>query len=153
MTAEQHRRVLVVDDDPEVRALLAAVLRQRSIAVDEAADGREAIALLREHAYSVVLLDLLMPVADGFAVLDALDARVAVMQPVVLVVTAAERHHVDALGSRRIHGILRKPFVPRDVADVVEACVEIRGRSTFETMALATMITGGPLLALLSSRW
>jgi CheY-like chemotaxis protein len=153
MTAEQHRRVLVVDDDPEVRALLATVLRQRSIAVDEAVDGREAIALLREHVYSVVLLDLLMPVADGFAVLDALDAAAAT-QPVVLVLTAADRQRIDALDSRRIHGILRKPFLPQDVADVVEACVEIRGRSAFETMALATMITGAPILALLStSRW
>lgn len=153
MTPEQHRRVLVVDDDPEVRALLAAVLRQRSLIVDEAGDGREAIALLQEHVYSVVLLDLLMPVVDGFTVLDSLSDGLP-MPPIVLVITGADRQHVQALDSRRIHGILRKPLVAQEVADVVEACVDIRGRSAFETMALTTMITSAPILALLSSsKW
>lgn len=153
MTPEQHRRVLVVDDDPEIRALLGAVLRQRSLIVDEASDGREAIALLHENAYSVVLLDLLMPVLDGFTVLDSMSDGLAV-QPIVLVITGADRAHMQALDSRRIHGILRKPLIAQEVADVVEACVDIRGRSAFETMALTTMITSAPILALLSSsKW
>jgi two-component system response regulator ResD len=152
MTAEQHRRVLVVDDDPEVRSLLVTTLRQRSLIVDEAANGREAINLLQEHSHAVVLLDLLMPVADGFTVLDAIDAE-QFFKPIVLVLTGAERSRIDALDARRIHGILRKPFDPNEVGDLVAACVDIRGRGVFETMALATMISGAPILALLSGRW
>jgi CheY-like chemotaxis protein len=152
MTAEQHRRVLVVDDDPEVRSLLVTTLRQRSLIVDEAANGREAINLLQEHSHAVVLLDLLMPVADGFTVLDAIDAE-QLIKPIVLVVTGADRARVEALDARRIHGILRKPFDPNEVGDLVAACVDIRGRGVFETMALATMISGAPILALLSGRW
>jgi CheY-like chemotaxis protein len=152
MIAEQHRRVLVVDDDPEVRSLLVTTLRQRSLIVDEAADGREAINLLQEHSHAVVLLDLVMPVADGFTVLDAID-REQFFKPIVLVITGADRSRVNALDARRIHGILRKPFDPNEIGDLVAACVDIRGRSMFETMALATMISGAPILALLSTRW
>ena len=150
MNAEQHRRVLVVDDDADIRDLLVTTLRQRNLVVDVAAGGREAISLLHEHRYAVVLLDLMMPEVDGFAVLDSLDGDVP-FHPVVLVVTAADRVRVDALDAQRIHGVIRKPFDPFDIAEIVTACADLRGRSMFETMALATMLSGAPLLALLSN--
>jgi CheY-like chemotaxis protein len=143
-----HRRVLVVDDDPEVRRILVASMRPRSLTVDEAADGRQAIDLLRQHSYSVIVLDLLMPEVNGFGVLDAID-ETATSAPIVLVVSGAPRNVLDALDSRRIHGVIRKPFLPQEVADVIAACADIRTRSAFETMALATMMTGAPLIALL----
>lgn len=148
MNAEQHRRVLVVDDDADIRELLVAILRQRNLVVDVAEGGREAIELLREHDYAVVLLDLMMPDIDGFAVLESLDHDRPV-QPVVLVITALDRSRIDALDSRRIHGVVRKPFDAAEIAEIVGACADLRGRSMFETMALATMISGAPLLALL----
>jgi CheY-like chemotaxis protein len=148
MTHELHQRILVVDDDHEVRRILVTALRQKALVIDEAADGAQAIALLREHTYSVVVLDLLMPVTDGFHVLDAIDEHDA-NAPIVLVVTGAERPILDQLDSRKIHGVVRKPFDPQEIASVVAACSDIRGRSAFETMALATMMTGAPLIALL----
>lgn len=147
MTIEQHRRVLVVDDDPEVRRMLVAALRPKALTIDEAVDGREAIDLLREHSYSVVLLDLMMPEVNGFGVLSAIDAE-SLNAPIVLVITGAERRVYDQLDSKRIHGIVRKPFDPYEVAEVVAACTDIRGRSTFETMAIATVVTGAQLIAL-----
>ncbi|HEY6844163.1 MAG TPA: response regulator, partial [Thermoanaerobaculia bacterium] len=71
------KRVLVVDDDAEIRELLASVLRRRGLTADVAADGAEALDLLRQNIYSVVLLDLLMPNIDGFAVLGELDSALA----------------------------------------------------------------------------
>ena len=148
MTSEQHRRVLIVDDDPTVREILATALRQRSLLIDEAADGGEAIRLLGENVYSVVLLDILMPGVDGFGVLSAIDDA-STHAPVVLVISGAERAVLERLDTRRIHGVVRKPFDPQEIASVVAACAEIRGRSAFETMAYATMISGAPLIALL----
>jgi DNA-binding response OmpR family regulator len=147
MTSGQQGRVLVVDDDHDVRRILVTALRQRSLTADEATNGREAIELLRENTYAVVLLDLLMPDVNGFGVLDALGDGDAA--PVVLVVSGAERRVLDALDAHRIHGIVKKPFEPSEVAAIVAACVEIRGRSAFETMALATMMSSAPLIALL----
>ena len=150
MTAEQHRRVLVVDDDHEVRRILVTALRHKALIIDEAADGRQAIELLREHTYGVVLLDILMPDVNGFGVLQAIDTlgEENLNPPIVLVISGAERRVLDQLDSKRIHGIVRKPFDPHEVAAVVAACVDIRGRSAFETMALATVLTGAQLIAM-----
>jgi CheY-like chemotaxis protein len=149
MTSGDDRRVLVVDDDAEVRRLLGHVLRSRNITVDEAADGREAIALLSEQRYSVVLLDLLLPNVNGFEVLEHFGDGNA--SAIVLVITGADRRAIEQLDARRIHGIVRKPFDAEEIANVVASCAEIRGKSMFEAMAMA-MIAGTPLLALLN-RW
>ena len=142
---EQGQRVLIVDDDPEVRRILATALRQKALAIDEAATGREAIEMLRENAYSVLLLDLMMPHVDGFGVLDAIRADLS-NPPVVLVVTGASRELIERLDTQRIHGVVRKPFDPVEVAGIVAAVAEVRGRSSFETMAMATMMSGGALI-------
>ncbi len=142
------KRVLVVDDDRSIRELLGSVLRRHDLVVDVAADGREALDLLKENSYSVVLLDLLMPVVDGFAVLEGLGS--AISTPVVLVITAAERTMLDRLDPQKIHGVVRKPFDTDEIASLVVACAEIKSRSAFETMAISAMIAGGPLLAWLN---
>ena len=147
MAGDVSKRVLVVDDDFEMRRLLVGVLRQRSLEVDEAADGNEAIELLRENRYSVIVLDLLMPVVDGFTVLEKMESEVN-SPPVVLVLTGADQRITETLDAQRIHGIVRKPFDVFEIASIVVACSEIRSRGSLETMALA-MISGAPLLDLL----
>jgi CheY-like chemotaxis protein len=142
------KRVLVVDDDATIRELLVSVLSHRDLVVDQAGDGGEALDLLRQNSYSVVLLDLLMPNVDGFGVLDELDS--AISTPVVLVITGADRSLLKHLDAQRIHGIVRKPFDAEDLGNLVVACAEIKSRGTFETMAISAMIAGGPLLAWLN---
>jgi DNA-binding response OmpR family regulator len=139
MASDTHKRVLVVDDDDDVRHLIASVLRQHALLVDEASDGRQALTLLGENSYAVVLLDLLMPVASGFDVLAQMDVAGSSVPPVVLVVTGADRSVVDGLDSRRIHGIVKKPFDAEELASLVAACAEIRGRG-FGAMAIATLV-------------
>lgn len=147
MIVDPNRRVLVIDDDANVRRILSGALRNRSLHVDEAPDGSVAIALLAENRYAVVLLDLLMPNVDGFGVLDAIGD--GANPPIVLVVSGADRRVLDQVDSRKIHGIVKKPFDPVEIADIVTACTEIRGRSALEAMAYATVIAGAPLIALL----
>jgi CheY-like chemotaxis protein len=142
------KRVLVVDDDEGIRGLLTSVLRRRDLVVDEAANGADALDLLRQNIYSVVLLDLLMPNIDGFGVLDELDSALA--PPVVLVITGADRSLFKRLDPQRIHGVLRKPFDVDDLASLVVACVEIKSRRGFETMAISALVAGAPLFAWLN---
>src|SRR5438128_581253 len=149
MSNEQQNRVLVVDDDASICELLSSVLRRHGLQVDVASDGQQALDLLRETSYAVVLLDLIMPVLDGFAVLDRMDEERRSL-PVVLVVTGADRSAISELDPQRIHGIVRKPFDSEELADLVLACAEIRGRLKLETMAIATMLAGSPFLALLN---
>jgi CheY-like chemotaxis protein len=150
MAVDYNRRVLVVDDDEETRGILRTALVHRALDVDEAAGGAEALALLREKAYAVVLLDIVMPDIDGYAVLDALHATQGGHNTVVLVVSGADRAAFARLDARRIHGVVRKPFEPLEIAALVQSCAEIRGRTSYDAMTLATMIGGAPLLTLLS---
>jgi CheY-like chemotaxis protein len=65
--------VLVVDDDPEMRDMARRMLERMGIVVHEAGDGAQAIAWLEANPRpSAILLDLMMPVMDGFEVLDRL---------------------------------------------------------------------------------
>lgn len=66
--------VLVVDDDPEIRESLARELRAAGYAVSTAADGREAERVAREASPDLVLTDIAMPFADGFALIAAVRA-------------------------------------------------------------------------------
>jgi CheY-like chemotaxis protein len=142
------KRVLIADDDANIRELLGSVFRTRDLIVDQAADGQEALELIKENTYAVVLLDLLMPNVDGFAVLNALGSGLPM--PVVLVITAADRTLLTQLDPQKIHGVVRKPFDTEDLADIVVACAEFKSRGGFEAMAISAMIAGGPLLAWLN---
>ena len=138
----------MVDDDENARTLLTTLLRQRGLDVDEAVDGAEAIEKLQRGQYAVILLDLMMPRVDGFAVLEAMKIRAVQSPPVVLVVTGADRTHVDRLDPDLIHGIVRKPFDARELVSLVAACVAIKSGGTLDALALAVM-SSAPLLALL----
>lgn len=68
------KRILVVDDDDNLRELLATILSQRGRAVDTARDGIEALELLNQNPYDLILSDLTMPGLDGPALYAALRA-------------------------------------------------------------------------------
>jgi CheY-like chemotaxis protein len=150
MPTEAHRRILVVDDDHEVRRILTGALEKRGLIVHSAADGKEALELMAENAYGVVLLDLLMPEINGFDVLKWLQTTEMPSPPVVLVLTAAENDVLERLDPKRIHGLVRKPFDPDDLASLIVACSDIKGRGTFGTMAIATVLSGAQFLAWLN---
>jgi CheY-like chemotaxis protein len=134
MAAEQQKRVLVVDDDAGVRRLFCTVLRDRGLSVDEAGDGQQALDLIETRQYGVIVLDLVMPVIDGFVVAEKLSLLKP--PPVVLVVTGAEPSAVDWLDPLAIHGIVRKPFDAEELANVVAACAEIRSWTLMNRFAM-----------------
>jgi phosphoserine phosphatase RsbU/P len=149
LTFDQSRRVLIVDDDSDIRLLLATALRQKGLEIDEAVDGRSAIEALRANPYAVVLLDLMMPEIDGFGVLEAIRTDVS-PQPVVLVLSGASRQLIEKVDTSRIHGIIRKPFDPIEVAHIVASCADVTGRSRFDTMTVASVLSSGALISWLA---
>ena len=93
--------VLIVDDDPDARARLRAVLTRDGWTVAEAGDGREALAIVAACPPQVVLLDLTMPVMDGFAFLYELRQRPGGCDIPVVVLTARD---LDAQERLRLDG-------------------------------------------------
>jgi two-component system, OmpR family, copper resistance phosphate regulon response regulator CusR len=67
-------RILVVEDEPKVARYLERALRQQAYAVDVARDGDEGVRLAGDHDYDLIVLDVMLPGRDGFAVLRELRA-------------------------------------------------------------------------------
>jgi two-component system LytT family response regulator len=109
-------RVLIVDDEAFARQRLRRLLAEESDVevVGEAANGREAIALITTHNPDVVLLDVQMPRVDGFGVLRGLDGPA----PLVIFVTAFDEHAVAAFDVHAFDYIL-KPVDPARFADAM----------------------------------
>lgn len=141
MAGGAEKKILVVEDERDLRVELAARLRDRGLLVDEAEGGRAAMDLMAAEHYAVILVDLLMPQPDGFAVLEAVAAGSLKKPTVVLVTTGADPSVLERLDPDRIHGVVRKPFDPGELADLVSACAEIRSRSNVEMIAVAMMST------------
>ncbi|MDJ0391325.1 response regulator [Roseomonas sp. E05] len=92
--------VLVVDDDVATRDLLARFLRREGFAVRTAADGRTGLAMARQLRPAAILLDVMMPRLDGWAVLSALKADPGLAEtPVVMVTVVQERGLAFSLGA------------------------------------------------------
>jgi CheY-like chemotaxis protein len=101
--------VLIADDDPSARALVAEVLRGAGFATVEAGDGEQALARARALRPRAVVLDLTMPKLDGFQVLEALRADRSLQDVPVLVLTATQMSPEQrARLSAEVQGLLDK---------------------------------------------
>jgi signal transduction histidine kinase/DNA-binding response OmpR family regulator len=92
-----HKRVLVVDDDPEARAMLAKILKEEHAEVVGAASGDEAMTLIAQAPPDLVLLDLMMPGMSGFEMVARLRAQPGGASIPVMIVSAKELTAEDVL--------------------------------------------------------
>ena len=112
-------RVLVVDDDPDLRALLCGILTDDGHNVAAATDGRRAIEAILEAPPDLVILDVMMPHMDGFSVLREM-AEAGVHRVKVLLLTARSSEVDWAEGYRLGADLyLTKPFDPGELSAAV----------------------------------
>jgi signal transduction histidine kinase/CheY-like chemotaxis protein len=98
--ADGRATVLVVDDDPSVRALLVRTLEKEGYRVIPAGNGVEALALAREHRPQAITLDVMMPQMDGWGALKELKADAGLRDiPVIMVTVLNERGMAIPLGA------------------------------------------------------
>ncbi|HEY7435668.1 MAG TPA: response regulator [Methylomirabilota bacterium] len=118
------KRILVVDDDAEIRELLTTALVDDGHTVDEACDGSEALVLLEQRTYDLVLSDLHMPRVDGASLYETLrtrhhfPVRFATKLPRVIFMTGNAAEHAEFLRGTT-DPILEKPFALRVVRTMV----------------------------------
>jgi CheY-like chemotaxis protein len=120
VVAQQERRVLVVDDEPAIRALVAKIVERAGLPVDCARDGAEAIEMIEARQYAVVVLDLMMPNVDGYELVRHIRERGGA-HPAIIVVSAGESAALRRLDGSMVHSIVRKPFDIDVLGDLITA--------------------------------
>jgi type IV pilus assembly protein PilB len=111
---EGRRRVLIVDDNLDNRALARAALRAEGYEFEEAADGQAALDAVRRGAPDLVLLDLMMPGVDGFSVIKSLRSEASTAGLPVIVLTAMSEAESQAASLEMgADDYMTKPFHPK----------------------------------------
>ena len=140
------KRLLVVDDDAALRMTTRHKLAPLEAEIDQAADGQRALELLARQHYDMVLLDLNMPVMDGYAVARALrQGQVPLNRDVPIVAHTSDPAHIAAVKSRTA-GMDAFVGKPSTQAQIVQAMREAQhARSTAQT-ALQRRLAGRRIL-------
>ena len=114
-------KVLVVDDEADLRLLVRIVLSDAGYEVEEACDGGEALELLEDgDDIDLVVLDIRMPHVDGFAVLERLRAADLLSKYKIVAISAhAEKTTVERAIADGAIAFVQKPFVPEDLVTAV----------------------------------
>lgn len=113
-----NARLLVVDDEPNIRTAIAQALRLTGYSVDEASSGLEALALLGQQTYDLMVVDMKMPGLDGIEVMD----RARQLQPELLIIVLTGYASLEsAIAAVKLDAVdyLRKPLRAQEIVDAV----------------------------------
>jgi two-component system response regulator MprA len=116
-------RALIVDDDEPIRSMLSTIVQHHGFSVETASDGNEAIESIARDGFDVVLLDLMMPRVDGWAVLRYMqEHRPDLVARTIIATAVPERETLRSIDDNPVFAILQKPFeMERLIHDVKAA--------------------------------
>jgi DNA-binding response OmpR family regulator len=122
-------RILIADDEPTLRSLLMTNLRLEGFETLTASNGAEALRVIREQAPDVVLLDVMMPVMDGWQVLEELSKNNHSHTKVILITAKASTESQLQGWELGCDEYLTKPF---DLDDMIDRIAEVVQRNDAE---------------------
>jgi DNA-binding response OmpR family regulator len=122
MEEEKLKRVVCVEDEPEMIDLIRLILGRRGFEVIGADGGKKGLEAIREQRPDLVLLDLMMPDMDGWEVYQQLKANKNTRSIPVIVVTAKAQSIDKVLGLHiaKVDDYISKPFSPQELLDSVD---------------------------------
>jgi CheY-like chemotaxis protein len=121
--------VLVVDDDPDILEALSEILEAEGFEIRRARNGKEALERLEPAPPSLILLDLMMPVMDGWEFAQRMRQKPAVAA-IPIIVLSADRNVGSKAADIGAVGHLAKPFELNDLLDMVRRSLNPAAAST-----------------------
>ena len=113
-------RILLIDDDEQVRTLLGRILKEAGHEVVEASNGREALECFRKVPTELVLTDILMPESDGLEVIAWIVEQHPTTRVIAMTGGRGENNFLRSAEIVGAHRILAKPFGPERLLRVVQ---------------------------------
>jgi len=137
--------ILIVDDDPTIRTMFSRALRERGD-IDQASSGGEALRMLGVRKYDIILLDLHMPVIDGFVVLHTLATKPGPNKDTPVYVITADTSDQARIRALRRHAVffLSKPVPIATLVSLVDATLK-KQAARAQSPAKPTPVTPRPL--------
>jgi len=114
-----RKRILIVEDSPELRRMFRNVLTMEGYEVEEAGDGVEALQLVENRLPDLILLDLVLRSLDGLSVQQELASHAITRQIPIVIVTGS----IIDTASLDVACVLRKPVMPEDLIKTVKSCL------------------------------
>ena len=115
----RQKRVLIVEDDTDLRRMFRTSLALAGYEVDEAGDGVDALRIVEDRLPDLIVLDLVLRALDGISVQQELAARTVTSRIPIVIVTGSTIA-TDALPVARV---LRKPVMPDELIRTVKQCM------------------------------
>ncbi|HYI13049.1 MAG TPA: response regulator [Thermoanaerobaculia bacterium] len=123
-----EKPVVLLADDNEATCTLVTALLRSDFTVEVAFDGAHAIEKLKSRTYAAVLLDLRMPVTDGYGVLDYLqEERPEILSRVLIVTASLSAGEMERVRQYPVCGVVAKPFEVDALFGAVRQCVGDEG--------------------------
>jgi DNA-binding response OmpR family regulator len=121
------RTVLIVDDERDTNDILASLVKVRGLEPIQLFSGSQVAAAVQEHTPELVLLDLMLPDLDGFAICDQLKRnRETNLIPIIMVTALNDANHRAAGVRVGANGYLTKPFTPDQLFEVLDKAIAWR---------------------------
>lgn len=131
VSSAMAHRILVVDDDPHIREVLAFALSKAGMEIDQAADGEDAMALIGARKPDLMILDINMPRLDGLELCRRLRASNGAVAQLPILFLSSRDDEIDRILGIELGGddYVVKPFSPREVVARVGAILKRGGQA------------------------
>ncbi len=116
--------ILVVDDDPDILEALSEILEAEGFEIRRARNGKEALERLEPDSPQLILLDLMMPVMDGWEFAQRMRQKPAAIASIPLIVLSADRNVGSKATDIGAVGYLAKPFELNDLLEMVRRALK-----------------------------
>ncbi|MEP1034700.1 response regulator [Ekhidna sp.] len=126
LPSENQSSVLIVDDNPDIRLLISEILR-KDFRIYEAADGRQALEKLKERDINLIIIDLAMPVMDGFELIEKMQETKYKDIPCLIVSSRVGKEQLKRALDHDVEHVLPKPFDTKELKIRVHHLLKKKG--------------------------
>lgn len=118
------KKILVVDDEPDLLKVMTFRLKKLGFGIIEATDGQKAIDLIREHRPDLILLDLRLPIIDGWEVCRRIKADEQLEHiPIIFLTASASAVNLKKAKELKAEDFIVKPFEPEELLEKVKKLI------------------------------